>query len=439
MRVLEAASLPARFVTFGRRIRPPLESGESMQKLLPFGEITNAIAASPLAVLAVLFLITSAASELAVRKLHLPRFTALVVSGLLLATVAQGAADVRLTPLLGRWLEAAGMLMLFEVGQRVSFDWMRRNPWLLAGSLIESAAAFWAIFMLLRSAFGFESAGAAVTSVICMASSPVAVLAVSKDLRARGQVTERALLFSTLSTAYAALVLQLVVTGALATDGFEIGVVMQPIYQLCASFLLGAVAAWVLMLFVRAVPARGAVQVMAVAALCGLVYVIARPLTLSPLLAAMAFGLVARGVDHDRRVAAFEMSESGTLLAIAFFALTGAVLHWQLPASAWWTAAAIVVVRIAVKVGASLAVAPPSGLAPYKGVLVGVAQAPLSGVALMFASNVAMSYPSLLPAVQPAFAVVLLLAVFGPIATEIALRRAHENTAGADSVPRSAR
>ncbi len=403
-----------------------------MDQLLPYEEIWSAIAGSPLAVLAVLFLIATAASELAVRFLRLPRYTALVIAGLLLASFAQGVADARLAPLLGRALEAVGMLMLFEVGQRISFEWLRRNPWLLAGSLFESAAAFWAIYALLRMGFGVEPAAASLAAVICMASSPIAVLAVSKDLRARGQVTERALLFSTLSTAYAALVLQLVVTGALATGGLELGVVMQPIYQLCASFLLGAFAAGVLLWFARAVPSRGAVQVMAVAALCGLIYVAAWPLSLSPLLAAMAFGLVARGLDHHRRIASFEITETGALLAIAFFALTGAALHWQLSAAAWWIAVAVVVVRVTVKILANLAVATPSGLMPSKGVLVGVAQAPLSGVALMFATHVALSYPTLVPAVEPVFAVVTILAILGPIATEVALRRAKENTCTGD-------
>jgi len=409
-----------------------IESEDPMNQLLPFEEIWAAIAGSPLATLAALFLIATAASELAVRLLRLPRYTALVLAGLVLAAIAQNFADARLVPLLGRALEAVAMLMLFEVGQRISFEWLRRNPWLLVGSLVESAAAFWAIYALLRLVFGVEPPAAALVAVICMASSPIAVLAVSKDLRSRGQVTERALLFSTLSTAYAALVLQLVITGALASGGLELGLVMQPIYQLCASFLLGTVAAAVLLLFVRAVPSRGAVQVMAVAALCGLIYVIAWPLSLSPLLAAMAFGLVARGLDKHRRIASFETSEAGALLAIAFFALTGAALHWQLSALAWGIAIAVVAVRVAVKIGAATLLAPPSGLAPAKGMLVGLAQAPLSGVALMFATHVAISYPTLVRAVELVFAVITILAIIGPIATEIALRRAKENTCTGD-------
>ena len=90
------------------------------------------------------------------------------------------------------------------------------------------------------------------------------------------------------------------------------------------------------------------------------------------------------------------------------------------------------VVRVVVKIGAALALAPPSGLMPAKGLLVGIAQAPLSGVALMFAAHVARSYPTLLTAVEPVFAVVAILAIIGPIATEIALRRAKENTCTGD-------
>lgn len=397
----------------------PLQSAE---------QIWAAIAGSPLAVLAALFLVATAAAEFAARVLRVPRFPALIIAGLALAGAAHAMADARVSALIARALEAASMLMLFEVGQRVSFEWLKRNPWLLIGSMVEAGAAFGAIFALLRLVFGLDAAGAAMAAVICMAGSPIAVLAVSKEMRSRGQVTERALLFSTLSTAYAALALQLVVTGALVTGGLAAEVVVQPVFQLCGSFLLGALAAWILLVFVRVVPARGAVQVMAVAALCALVYVVAWPLGLSPLLSAIAFGLVARGLDRQRRVASFETSETGTLLAIAFFALTGAALDWNLSASAWGMAVAIVLVRLAAKIAASCALAPPGDLMLVKGALVGLAQAPLAGVSLVFATQVALRYPSLRPAVEPALGVIAILAVLGPIATEYALRRAGENT-----------
>ncbi len=106
-------------------------------------------------------------------------------------------------PLPSVLLEALAMVLLFEVGQRVPLGWLRRNPWLLAASIGESAVAFAAIYAVLALGFALPSIDCALVAGICMAASPIVVMSVSKDLHARGQVSERALLLCTLSSVYA--------------------------------------------------------------------------------------------------------------------------------------------------------------------------------------------------------------------------------------------
>ncbi len=395
---------------------------------LPWLGIWQALTQSPLVLLALMFLLASVIAELAVRYLRIPRFSALVLSGLGLAALAHALNALPPSLKLGQWLEAFSMLILFEIGQRLSYEWLKRNPWLVVISLFESVVTFVALYLLLVMVLSMAHLPAIIVAVIGMASSPIAVLAVSKELRARGQVTERTLLFSTLSTVYAALALQLTLTGALVTDGLDIATVMQPIVQLCGSFLMGTFAAWLLLIFARIVTSRGAVQVVAVASMCALIYAVCQPFGLSPLLAAIAFGLMARAIDTKRRIAAFELTETGTLLTIAFFVLTGAALQWQFSWEAYAIAIALVGVRLLTKMLANSVLALPSGLMIRKGILVGLAQAPLSGVALMLTLQVVVNYPHLAQSLQPALAAILLLAVAGPALTEVALRLAKEHT-----------
>ena len=89
---------------------------------------------SPLTLLALLLLVAPAIAQLLHRNLRIPTYTAFVAAGIVVAAVwgpnSQLTLDTQFLPL----LEAVTMVMLFEVGQRVSFSWLKRNPALLLAS-----------------------------------------------------------------------------------------------------------------------------------------------------------------------------------------------------------------------------------------------------------------------------------------------------------------
>jgi hypothetical protein len=332
-------------------------------------------------------------------------------------------------PLPSLLLEALAMVLLFEVGQRMPLGWLRRNPWLLAASIGESATAFAAIYAVLAFGFAMAAIDCALVAAICMAASPIVVMSVSKDLHARGQVSERALLFCTLASVYAVLLVQLFLAGYRAAARVELVSVMQPIFQLSGSFLLGALAAAALRLYAVVTRAHGALLTIGIICCCVLVYACALPLGLSPLLAALFFGLIVRGTDRTHRVLSHQTSETGAVLTLAYFILVGASLPWIESPTLLGIAASAAAARLLAKVVANAALAPPSALSPAKGALVGVASAPLSSLALTLIASVAQQ-PELLPAAQVSGGVVLFMAILGPVLTELALRRAGEPTRG---------
>jgi hypothetical protein len=254
-------------------------------------------------------------------------------------------------------------------------------------------------------------------------------MSVSKDLHARGQVSERALLFCTLSSVYAVLLVQLFLAGYRAAARVELVSVMQPIFQLSGSFLLGALAAAALRLYAVVTRAHGALLTIGIICCCVLVYACALPLGLSPLLAALFFGLIVRGTDRTHRVLSHQTSETGAVLTLAYFILVGASLPWIESPTLLGIAASAAAARLLAKVAANAALAPSSALGPAKGALVGVASAPLSSLALTLIASVAQQ-PELLPAAQVSGGVVLFMAILGPVLTELALRRAGEPTRG---------
>lgn len=361
--------------------------------------------------------------------LRAPRIAALVLAGALIGALRQSNGAAANMPLPSVLLDALAMVLLFEVGQRVPLGWLRRNPWLFAASIGECAIAFAAIYALLAFGFAVSPVDSVFVATICMAASPIVVMSVSKDLRARGQVSERALLFATLSSVYAVLLVQFLVVGYRAAARVDLASVVQPIFQLAASFLLGAVAAAALRFYAVITFARGALLTIGIICCCVLLYACALPLGFSPILSALFFGLIVRGTDRTHRVLSHQTSETGAVLALAYFILVGASLSWVDSWALLGTAAAAATVRLGAKVAANVLFARPSALGLAKGALVGVASAPLSSLALTLIAGVARQ-PELQRAAEISAAVVLLMAILGPVLTELALRRAGEPTSG---------
>ena len=389
----------------------------------------KAALATPLAVTALLFFAALLLAEAAVRALRVPRIAALVLAGAVIGWLRSGHPAAALMPLPSVLLEALAMVLLFEVGQRVPLTWIRNNPWLLAASIGEAAATFGAVFAVLAYGFALPQVECVFVAVICMAASPIVVMSVSKDLGARGQVAERALLFSTLSSVYAVLAMQLLVSAHLAAANVQLSVALEPLLQLFGSFMLGACAAAVLRLYAVITLARGAVLTIGIICCCVLLYAYAPPLGLSPILSALFFGLVVRGTDRTHSLLSHQTSEAGAVLSLAYFIILGASLTftWLESSTIAAIAAAIVAVRVLAKMAAGALFALPAALRPLKGVMVGIALTPLSSLALMLAASIARQ-PGLQRAAEIGAAVVLIAAILGPVATEVALRWAGEPT-----------
>lgn len=330
-------------------------------------------------------------------------------------------------PVPSKLLEALAMVLLFEVGQRVPLGWVRDNPWLLVASVGESAVAFGSIFAALTYGFGLAPMESGFVAVICMAASPIVVMSVSKDLRARGQVAERALLFSTLSSVYAVLAMQLLTAGYLAAAHAQLGVALQPVFQLLGSFVLGAIAAGALRLYATATRASGATLTIGVICLSLLLFACAPPLRLSPTLSALFFGLAVRVTDRSHRLLAYQSSESGVVLTLAYFILLGASFAWPSSGKIAVMAAVVVAIRALAKIASNALLAPSSALQPRKGALVGLALSPLSSLALALAASIH-AQAGLERAAQTAIVVVLAMALLGPLVTEAAFRLAGEPT-----------
>jgi Kef-type K+ transport system membrane component KefB len=277
-------------------------------------------------------------------------------------------------------------------------------------------------------ALGVPVTSAAVAGSVAAATSPVIVLAVAHELGSRGQVTERMLMVAAVNSVLAVLALKMlqVVLAAGSLHGDVLGALAAALRVVSGSFLLGVAAGWALARIAPVVRGTPSMPVVLIA-LVIVATMVAAYWTLSPLLALLVAGVVARARMRHGLTVEPHLGSAGAALTVLLFVSLGLLLGVDGIASVWPWALAIVVVRFAATGAAVAALAPASGLGWRQSAALAVALQPMSSLAVLLAADT-FGWPSQLPGVQPALLHALLLAVAlmqltGPVWTQLALRR----------------
>lgn len=391
--------------------------------------IPAAVAVAALALLAAAF------GEIAARWLRSPRLLGYLVAGACFGAGGYLLQVLQLealpTATLNFALEFAAAVILFDLGQRVSFGWLRRNPALLVSSIVESGLTFAAVFGALLW-LKLAPLPAALIAAIGMSTSPAVVLSITRESRAQGQVTERVLLLTALNSIYAVVVVTLLLAWArLETRGLLDDLLLHPAYLIVGSLALAAIGSRVLLLVAGFVGHDRAAQLMLMLAVVWIVFASALALKLSALLALLACGAFVRVIDRGRRVPASDFGLVSALALMLFFALSAATVDLGVLLSAGLPALVVVAARSACKVAALSLLASPSGIVWRKGVLTGLGLLPMSGIAMMLTQQVAAIDPDVsAQAAAVLLASVIIFQIVGAFTLVFALRASGEAKVG---------
>jgi Kef-type K+ transport system membrane component KefB len=384
-------------------------------------------AATPLGWIAVLLLAAILAGESVRRFLRISRVIGYLAVGALLGPAAGGVIDAGTVGQLRIFVDIAVGMLLFELGQRVDLGWLRRNPSLLAASLLEAALTFMLVYLAMNF-FGIRPVTAAAAALLAVATSPAVVMTVIKDLRAQGQISERVMLFTALNTAYAVIGLSLIV-GWLHYESEQPlrTMVLHPLYLLAGSLVLAGVLAAVMLSLLRLFGRRPAFQFSATVSLVLLTVAAATMLKLSVPLALLLLGVFGRLFDRERHFVSLRFGETAMLFIVLLFALAGASLEFSGWAAALPLALAFIGARLVGKTAPLLVLAGASGLTLKKSALVSLGLMPMSGLALLMLHELLTQSPPLAAEIGAAmFLAITILAFAGPLAVEFALRRSGE-------------
>ncbi|WP_382154044.1 cation:proton antiporter [Hydrogenophaga sp. ANAO-22] len=357
---------------------------------------------------------------------HIPRVTSYVAVGLVggLVNLPGLTTDVPGLPFLAN---VALSLVLFELGYRINLRWFRHNPWVLVLGVVESIVTFGVMYWV-TGWFDLATDLRLIIAALSISASPAGIVRVANELRSAGQVTERVLHLCAINCMVSVLALKLVVGyWYLSTSGDLVLAAFGSIHQVGTSVavggLLGVAVPWLLRL--RNTHERGVTVVFALSVL--LLTTAAYGLKLSPLLAALTFGIVAR----ERRVhltnAQRDFGTAGDLLSIFLFVYIASLLDWADVGTGMLLGLLLILVRTASKVGCNLVAARLSGITERKGLLTGLALTPMSAFAILLIEQSRLyGFAPAVEVLSVMAGMMLLQELLGPVVTQRALLAAHE-------------
>ena len=359
--------------------------------------------------------------------LRLPRIVGFVVVGMLL-----GPSGLKWLsePMLGNaqvFVDIGLGLVLYELGNRLDLRWFTRDRWLLATGLAESGFAFACIFFALY-ALNVPPLNAALLAALGVSTSPAVLTQLTRELRAEGQVTERALAFTALDNVIAFfLIAMLLPVLHMEHRASTATVVLHPLYLLAGSALLALIVSVLGIKLAALLGKREGNHFILIVSLVLIAVGAAEALKVSVLLTLLIFGILTRNLDKQRSLMPVEFGRGGELFIVVLFVVSGARLRLGPSLDVAWIGAVLLVARFLGK-GIGIALFARTGTLGWRGSWnLNLAMQPLTGAVLISILGMTDNYPAVGANLAAALMLALaVLEIFGPPVAQWGLQRANE-------------
>jgi hypothetical protein len=355
-------------------------------------------------------------------RLRVPRMATYGASGCLLSLFWNADLSIGIDDGFAWLADAAIGLVLCELGFRFSPSWLPSNPWVIGLSLLESMGTFLCVFLLCYSVGNEELLRAAILASLCVATSPVAILRVTRQCQSSGPITNLALNLTAMNC----------IVGVLLFKGFT-GVMIHSKQQVdwvypgfMVTMVIGSVVAAVIasiLLHWLLRPLRMPSEVRAFAiALC--VFLLTSCLhewKLSPLVGAISFGIAMRHIGEKMTGVHQDFGSLGRFLTLFLIVFTSSRLEFQAIREGLALGLLLGIGRLTVKVLCPWILSNRVGITSKQGFLAGVALLPSSVFAICLLEQSKLMGVDTIGSFPPLVVMLLVFEVLGPIGTSIAI------------------
>lgn len=283
---------------------------------------------TPLSSFGLLLLIGSLGGYLAHRISWLPSITGFMLVGFLVGPSGLGLLTESVLKDSRILIDITLALILYRLGSSLDLRFLRQSPRLVVIALVESSLTFSAVFTVLWL-FQIPLALAALIAAILVSSSPAVLLHVAHEVGAKGPVTESAKSLVALNNLLSFLAFAFVIPVLLVEqEASWQQVLLQPMYLLLGSALLGGIIAYGLHFLTSRTQTAAQYKMALVVGALMLCLGLAQQLKLSALFAPLVVGIVVRSMEREEVVSALEFGSAFELFFIVLFVFAGANLHF---------------------------------------------------------------------------------------------------------------
>lgn len=391
------------------------------------------IQVNPVALFGLTLLLGLIGGEIARRSRLLPRISGYIAVGLL---VGPGGFNI-VTPVLLAdariFVDISLGLVLFDLGRHLDFTWLRHDKGLFPMAVAESTLTFLFVFIVM-SAFHLSIISAALAASMAVATSPAEVMMVAHDLASEGPVTRRTLILTSLNNLFGLTLFTLLLPVAQASDPVHL-MFAHAAYRLLGSVIVGLIMFVIIAAIAKLIGKRKENQFVLFAGTVVFAIGLTRILNISSMLTLFSLGAAARNLDYKHVLTEVDFGWLARLFFILLFVVIGVELRlsglWQ----ATWAVFAFIGARSIAKACGIWLFAKASRLTSQQSWALSLALTPMAAIAIGMSEKLLDFNPDLGYQLMIIItAVVTLLNIIGPIATQIAFIKTGE--AGSEGMQR---
>ena len=377
-----------------------------------------------------------AAGEITRRLLALPRTTGYVLFGLFCGQSGLNWITPFHVESAQLFIDLALGLILFELGFLVPrADIRTSQKRLLAGLAISLSAGLLMLGLFIY--WGFSSGAALFAAALCLATSPAITIATCSDVGAKGERT--GLLYTMVAingcVAFSLVAFLMPVLNA----GESLSMISRlgsALGSIVGATVLGGACAGLVLIGAEKLERQAEHQHLLILGSIVLGVGCAIYLEVSVFLPMLIFGVLVSAIDRERKVIAIRIASDARVFLVITFVLAGAALDISYLLNYWQEALLIALARMSGQWLSTLLVRQKIGLNIKESLLLSIGLQPMSSIALVLLLNTQVLYTGMdADLVGMLMATILLMQLFGPLATQTCIRGFDEATRLASPSP----
>lgn len=370
-----------------------------------------------------------AAGEISRRFLALPRTTGYVLFGLLIGQSGLNWVTLLHIESAQLFIDLALGLILFELGYLVPRSNLENSRSRLLVGLALSLVTGFLVLSLFRY-WGFSTGSALFAAALCIATSPAITIATCSDVGAKGERT--GLLYTMVAINGAVAFAAVVVLVPFLIDSQPMSVfsrVSGALGSIIGSMVLGGACAGLVLMGAEKLERQAEHQHLLILGTIVLGVGTAIYLDVSVFLPMLIFGILVSAIDRERKVVAIRIASDARVFLVITFVLAGAAMDIAYLRNYWLEATMIAAVRLIGQMLAVLISRERIGMNVRGGVFLSIGLQPMSSIALVLLVNTQTLYSGMdAKLVGMLMATILLMQLFGPLATQTAIKGFGEAT-----------